>query len=98
MTSAPSAVEAPLTSRALPLLRFRSTYQAVVSTVAADAAGVTTVSSPPTKTAASAAASPARHRRRHLAVRTDPTSPDLTSTDPTTGIASFLPSLGDRRP
>src|SRR3954451_1934230 len=84
MRSAPSAVDAPLTSRALPLLRFTSTYQALVSTVAADAAVVTTVSSPPTKIAANAAASPARQRRRHLAVRANPA----------TGIACFLSSLG----
>src|SRR2546423_4804096 len=84
MTAAPSAVDAPLTSRTLPLLRFSSTYQAVVSTVAADAGAVTTVSSPPTNTTANTAANPARHRRRHLAARANPT----------TDIASFLSSLG----
>src|SRR3954452_17707966 len=83
MTAAPSAVEAPLTSRTLPLLRFTSTYQAVVSTVAAEAAAVTTVSSPPTNTTANAAANPDRHRRRHLAVRAN-----------LTDIASFLSSFG----
>src|SRR4051794_39986394 len=83
MTAAPSAVEAPLTSRTLPLLRFTSTYQALVSTVAADAVFVTTVSSPPTNTTANTAANPDRHRRRHLAVRAN-----------LTDIASFLSSLG----
>src|SRR3954453_18714324 len=84
MTAAPSAVDAPLTSRTLPLFRFTSTYQALVSTVAADAVFVTTVSSPPTNTTANAAANPDRHRRRHLAARPNPT----------TDIASFLPPFG----
>src|SRR2546423_15253025 len=84
MTAAPSAVDAPLTSNTLPLLRFTSTYQAVVSTVAADAVFVTTVRSPPTNTTANAAANPDRHRRHHLAARANPT----------TDIASFLSSFG----
>src|SRR5256714_4968202 len=86
VTAAPSAVDAPLTSNTLPLMRFSSTYQAVVSTVAADAGAVTTVSSPPTNATANAAATPARHRRRHLAARANPT----------TDIASFLSSRPTR--
>src|SRR6185369_8501377 len=72
-TSAPSAVEKSKTSRALPLLRFTSTYQAAVSTVAADAGVETPMSSPAAITTATAAANPDRHRRRHLTVRADPT-------------------------
>jgi hypothetical protein len=67
----------------LPLLRFTSTYQAVVSTVAADAGVVATVSNPPANATAAAAANPDRHRPRHLVVRANPTD-----------IASFLSSWG----
>jgi hypothetical protein len=84
---APSFVARLYTSNALPLFRFTSTYQAVVSTVAADADVAATVTSVPlTTTAAAAAAIPDRHARRHLTVRAAPT-----------GIASLLSTIWDRR-
>jgi hypothetical protein len=52
------------TSSALPLLRLTSTYQALVSMVAADAAGAFTTVNTPTASVVSAAAAAASHRRR----------------------------------
>jgi hypothetical protein len=64
-TAAPSAVEAPCTSTVLPLLRFSSTYQALVSTVAATAVVVVTAATPPSRINAVAAMMPGRRMRRH---------------------------------
>src|SRR4051794_34771824 len=65
MSWAPSAVDAPLTSRALPLLRFTSTYQALVLTVAAEAGVMLSAATPaPTSAVTTATAIPRRRLLR----------------------------------
>src|SRR5690349_6761333 len=73
---APSFVAECWTSKALPLLRWTTPYQALVSTVAADTgAALNAVTSPPSSTA-TAAARPAARRLRPRGTETGGWWPD----------------------